>query len=422
MARKSPGVAAANAAGGSTRVSRAQRTREVQASITASALDLLASTGVDGLALTKIAARAGLSNGPLYGRYDSAEDVALELWESTLADEFRRLVNEFHDFAVAIDAEPTPWLLGELTNPSPLTAPAIEVVAVARRFPLLVDSVRADVEDVFAHLQDSDPARPAALTAVQMTVPTGCVLTARMAPKKRPPWRDILIRVRDASLDRGNWDTSIPAPPPTILEMPVPDTGDAGFDDFVSAVMTVVAKVGFERTTAHRVARAAGHSFSTAYTHVGTKDELMHTAIEQMIEQIWRTGATAFVSLDRDAYIRSVFALQRGLVAPENRPLRQLRIETAIATRHHADLAAAGQRRIAEALAWVPMMFDTDDATVVEPPTSFWYLTNAHGIGITALSLLTDCFNDVPWSPIGFIAEAIAAETTLEPLRRMGRI
>ena len=422
MAAQARNTRAASPAKRPTRVSRAERTRRVQEAITASALELLATTGVDGLALTKIAAHADLSNGPLYGRYDSAEDVALELWESTLSSQFERLVTEFHDFAVAIDAEPTPWLLGELTKPSALTAAAVEIVAVARRFPLLVDGVRSDVEDLFDRLQESDPSRPSALTAVQMSVPTGCVLTSRMAPRNRPPWRDILIRVRDASLDQANWDTSIPSPPPTMLEIPVPDTGDAGFDAFVSAVMTVVARVGFEKTTAHRVARAAGHSFSSAYSHVGTKDELMHTAIAQMIEQIWRTGATAFVSLDRDEYIRSVFALQRGLVAPENRQLRQLRIETAIATRHHADLAAAGQRRIAQALAWIPKMFDTDDASVIEPPTSFWYLTNAHGIGITALSLLTDCFNDVPWAPIGFIARAIAAETTLEPLRRLGRI
>ncbi len=68
------------------RVSRAQKTREVQEAITASALELLAAFGVDGLALTKIAAHAGMSNGPLYGRYDSAEDVALELWEEKLRD------------------------------------------------------------------------------------------------------------------------------------------------------------------------------------------------------------------------------------------------------------------------------------------------------------------------------------------------
>lgn len=404
------------------KVSRAQKTREVQDAITASALELLAANGVDGLALTKIAAHAGMSNGPLYGRYDSAEDVALELWESTLRDHFGKLVGAFNEFATSVDAEPSDWLLAELTKPSALTSGAVEIVAVARRFPLLADTVQSDIELLFSELCASNPSIPDALVAVRMTVPTGCVLTSRMVPKTRPPWRDILFHIRNASLNPSNWSLNILAPEPTILDMPVPDTGDAGLDEFVAAVMTVVAKVGFEKTTAHRVARAAGHSFSTAYTHVGTKDELMHTAIAQMIDQIWRTGATSFVELEKDAYIRSVFALQLGLISPENRQLRQLRVETTIATRHHGDLAAAGQKRIAQALSWVPEIFETKDASVTQLPTSFWYLTNAHGIGMVTLSLLTNCFTEINWAPIGAIANQIADETLLSPLRKLGKL
>lgn len=404
------------------RVSRAQRSLEVQTAITTAALELLAANGVDGLALTKVAAEAGLSNGPLYGRYDSAEDIALELWESTLRDHYRQLVLAFCEFASDPSATPSQWLLDELTKPSALVTGAVEIVAVARRFPLLVDTVRSDVEELFQFVQQTTPELPAALASVYLTIPTGCVLTSRMVPKSRPPWRDILIRVRDASLNRANWKTDVQWPEPTPLEIPRPDTGDIGLDEFVSAVMNVVAKVGFERTTAHRVARAAGHSFSTAYTHVGTKDELMHTAITRMIDQIWRTGTAAFVSLEADDYIRSVFALQRGLIAPENRSLRQLRVETTLATRHHADLAVASQKRITHSLKWVAEMFGTTDAALIQPPTSFWYLTNAHGIGITTLSLLTECFSDINWSPIGFIANEIANETTLGPLRKLGKI
>ena len=248
-----------------TRISRAERTRQVQEAITTSALDLLATTGVDGLALTKIAAHAGMSNGPLYGRYDSAEDVALELWESTLGAQFERLVTEFHEFSSIVGAEPTPWLLEELTTPSPHTTAVIEVVAVARRFPLLVDTVRADVENVFDKLSSSTPELPRALLATHLTIPFGYVLTAPMLPTRRPNWREVLMLIRDASLDERNWIAGGAAPEPTPLDIPKPDTGDAGFDVFVTAVMNVVAKVVFERTTAHRVSRAAGHSFSSAY-------------------------------------------------------------------------------------------------------------------------------------------------------------
>ena len=422
MAKPRSGSKAPRSSSERPKVSRAQKTREVQDAITAAALELLATNGVDGLALTKIAAHAGMSNGPLYGRYDSAEDVALELWESTLRDQYRKLILEFDAFASSPDASPSDWLLSELTNPSALTCGAVEVVAVARRFPLLVDTVRSDVEELFETICENSPSLPLALSTVRLSIPTGCVMTSRMVPKSRPPWNDVLLRVRDASLNPANWELTSPAPDTTLLEMPIPDTGDAGLDEFVTAVMEVVAKVGFEKTTAHRVARAAGHSFSSAYTHVGTKDELMHTAIAQMIEQIWRTGTTAFVTLDKSSYLESVFALQRGLVATENRPIRQLRVETTIATRHHKDLGTAGQKQIARALSWIPEMFGTKDEKVTTPSTSFWYLTNAHGIGMVTLSLLTNTFSEINWAPIGAIAFQIAEETTLTPLRKLGKI
>ena len=134
------------------KVSRAQKTREVQEAITASALELLAANGVDGLALTKIAAHAGMSNGPLYGRYDSAEDVALELWDSVLSNHFKKLILAFDEFSSSLGAEPSEWLLNELTKPSALTSGAVEIVAAARRFPLLVDTVRTDIESLFMAL------------------------------------------------------------------------------------------------------------------------------------------------------------------------------------------------------------------------------------------------------------------------------
>lgn len=404
------------------RVSRAERTRQVQEAITASALELLHTTGVDGLALTKIAAHAGLSNGPLYGRYDSAEDVALELWESTLSSQFERLVTEFHEFSRVVGAEPTPWLLGELTSPSPLTEAAVEVVAVARRFPLLVDTVRADVEQLFDKIETSAPELPRALLATHLTIPLGFVLTSRMIPERHPNWRDVLMLVRDASLREGNWPTGGPVPEPITLDIPTPDTGDAGFDGFVTAVMNVVAKVGFERTTAHRVSRAAGHSFSSAYTHVGTKDELMHTAIGRMIDQIWQTGTSAFIGLDDEAYITSTYALQRGLVSTRNRPLRQLRVETIVAIRHHTDLADVSRRHFSRALAWIPEIFGTKDRKVIDRPEAFWYLAHSHGSGNIALSLLTNRLADIDWRPIGAIANEVATVTTLQPLRDLGKI
>lgn len=403
------------------RVSRAQKTREVQETITASALELLTANGVDGLALTKIAAHAGMSNGPLYGRYDSAEDVALELWDQKLRDHFRRLILEFDSFASSKELEPSEWLLRELETPSALTAAAIEVVAVARRFPLLVDSVRNEVDSLFQQICSNNPEIPPAICALRLTVPTGCVVTSRSVPKSRPPWKAILLRFRETALDPANLNQQGLGSSPVLLPLPEPDTGDVGLDEFVSAVMEVVARVGFEKTTAHRVARAAGHSFSSAYTHVGTKDELMHMAIGQMMSQIWRTGTASFLDLGPDDYKAAIVALHLGLVAEANRPIRQLRTETTVAMRHHPDLAAAGQKRTAASLAVVLDAVEKADPATTEA-AAFWYLTMASGMGTVVLSLLTEAFRHIDWTPLAAVAYEMALETTITPLKNLKKI
>ena len=403
------------------KVSRAQKTREVQEAITASALELLAANGVDGLALTKIAAHAGMSNGPLYGRYDSAEDVALELWEEKLRDHFNRLILEFDTFASSKDSEPSEWLLQELDAPSALTAAAIEIVCVARRFPLLVDSVRDEVDSLFQHICAEHPNIPPAICSLRLTVPTGCVVTSRSVPKSRPPWKAILLRVRDSTLDPANLNQQGLTASPVSLSIPAPDTGDVGLDEFVSAVMEVVARVGFEKTTAHRVARAAGHSFSSAYTHVGTKDELMHMAIGQMMVQIWQTGTASFLELSPEGYKYAILALQFGLLAESNRPIRQLRTETTVAMRHHTDLATAGRKRTAASLAIVLDAVEKADPAATEDAAAFWYLTAANGIGTVSLSLLTDSFRDIDWTSLAAVAYEMAYATTIEPLSKLSK-
>ena len=418
MAKKTTSSESPISAPARPKVSRAQKTREVQEAITASALELLAANGVDGLALTRIAVHAGMSNGPLYGRYDSAEDVALELWEEQLRDHYKRLILEFDTFASSKDSEPSEWLLEELEAPSVLTAAAIEVVAVARRFPLLVDSVRDEVEALFQNICAAHPEIPPAVCSLRLTVPTGCVLTSRSVPKSRPPWKEILLRFRQSALDPKNLNQQGLSATPVLLSIPTPDTGDVGLDEFVSAVMEVVARVGFEKTTAHRVARAAGHSFSSAYTHVGTKDELMHMAIGQMMTQIWQTGTASFLELGPEEYKKAIIALQNGLVAESNRPIRQLRTETTVAMRHHTDLAAAGRKRTAASLAIVS---DAVEKAYPAAAAAFWYLTAASGIGTVSLSLLTDSFRNLDWTPVAAVAYEMAFTTTIEPLSKLSK-
>jgi AcrR family transcriptional regulator len=402
------------------RVSRAQKTRDVDAAILASALDLLASSGVDGLALTKVAAHAGMSNGPLYGRYDSAEDIALQLWEEQLRDHFVQLIEEFSDFAATKGAPLSPRLHGELTAPGPLTNGAVEIIAVARRFPLLTDVVRSDLEKLFHTLIAKRPEAPPSLCALTLTVPTGCILHSRSIPASRPPFDSILEQFRDFTHAKGIQKQPKIEVEPVSFEMPSPDTGDIGLDKFVSAVMEVVSRVGFENATAHRISRSAGHSFSSAYTHVSSKDELMHLAITQMMNQIWQTGPGSFLHLDQTEYRRAMVSLQLGLLADSNRAVRQLRTETTIAMRHHPDLAASARKRTELAIERIIAILGKDNPATNDA-TAYWHLTAASGIGSTTLGLLTQMFQGIDWTPIAIAGHELALKSTLKPLRDLAK-
>jgi hypothetical protein len=144
-------------------------------------------------------------------------------------------------------------------------------------------------------------------------------------------------------------------------------------------------------------------------------------AIGHMMDQIWETGTASFISLSEDDYKTAIVSLQLGLLDEANRAIRQLRTETTIAMRHHTDLADAGRKRTEASLSRI-----TDALGVENPSTeaaaSFWYLTNANGIGTVALSLLTSAFRTIDWSPMAAIAYDLALETTIEPLRKLKKL
>ena len=398
------------------RLSQAQKTLEVQQRIDAAALELLSTTGVDGLALTKVATAAGLSNGPLYGRYDSGEDIALELWDGGLRRHAARLIREVDDFASTPTGAPSAWLVKEFSSPSIESIAAAEIIAVARRFPLLAETISDDVESELVWLRERHPEIPMALLLTRIAVPIGAMLYHGLLPAKRPPWIEALTLARDAQLDPSFWNVAPRDREAVILPVPTPDTGDVILDEFVAAVMKVVARVGFEKTSSQRVARTAGHSFSSAYAHVQSKDELMMLAVSATIGQIVTVGDQAFVGLQGEAYLDAIVALCNGLVSDTNRTIRQLRAETLVAASHHPELGDVLRSSFTTSLGLIPKRLATKDPTVVGPAVAFWHLTRAAGIGLTVLSLNTSSLPGTNWMPYARVAEHLANTTFFDRL------
>jgi hypothetical protein len=147
----------------------------------------------------------------------------------------------------------------------------------------------------------------------------------------------------------------------------------------------------------------------------------MHMAIGQMMTQIWRTGTASFLELGPEEYKKAIIALQNGLVAESNRPIRQLRTETTVAMRHHTDLAAAGRKRTAASLAIVSDAVKKAYPDAADAAAAFWHITAASGIGTVSLSLLADSFRNLDWTPVAAVAYEMAFTTTIEPLSKLSK-
>ena len=391
-------------------MSRAQKTKEVQIAISAAALELVSADGVDGLALTRIAARAGMSNGPLYGRYDSPEDVALEMWEGAIRVQFHRLLDESALFITGKIDDPSDWLLGELAHPSPESLAVVEMIAVARRFPMLSESVRTEIESALRKLASEHPDTPFSALLPWVILPIGAILLNGLFPSPPPPWEGLFRLGRKSILALTGAKFGERNPEPIVLDLPIPDSGDLGLDEFVTAVMKVVARVGYEKTTAQRVARAAGHSFSAAYAHVGSKDELMTFAISATIDQIVSNGDQPLRGLEEEDFLNALVALQRGMISDKNRVLRQLRAETLVAARHHPDLGTVLRERFAELVKDYPKAASGSDSANANPLLAFWYGARAAGVASVLLSLNTPLLDQADWAPYAAMVSELARQ------------
>ena len=394
-------------AGGARRLSSAQ----IQERIDLAAEQVLAAEGVDGLGLTRVADVAELSNGPLYGRYDSAEDIALDLWDRTLRDHGARLQDAVDAYLFGDDPTVPDALIREFTAPSAASIGFAEVLAVARRFPILAETVRTDVEARLATTKERFPDVPDTLLGAAAMLPVGIALLRDVIPGAPTRWERALELGRELFQPDTDWRIPDRDVPPLAVERPNPTTGDELLDGFVLAIMDVVSKVGYERATAHRIGRAAGRSFSSAYALVTSKDELMALAIGATLTEAAAIGDVTLLGLADDEYIDAVCALWSGFVDDANRSIRHLRIESFLAAAHHADLGERMRASYQVAIDAVTAALGTDDPSLIERRLAFWQLTRAVGTGLTILSINSPVLQRVNWAQYSCAAMLLNAST-----------
>jgi len=140
-------------------------------------LKILASRGLDLLTFSDLAKEAGLSRAPIYSRYDSLEDVAIELWESAFEPALKNLFATTSRWHQGSDPANFAEIAQLLTEPSPELRGLVEILGVARRFPSLQDIVRRSLESELDRYIEGESV-PASIVISQFNVSLGAVFLA----------------------------------------------------------------------------------------------------------------------------------------------------------------------------------------------------------------------------------------------------
>ena len=384
--------------------SRSQRSLDTSAHIKQEGLAFLAELGVDLMSTKDLAALAGISTGPIYARYDTIEDLVLDLWCEVLHPEFLRLLAIIRP-AMAGAADERRELAELLADPTLKSQAIVEVLSVARRYPQLSERVGIDLARAFSDHINAQPETAPAMAMAQCTTTFGSMFLSPMVPRESiADWEGMINLVGRASHD----PTALAEPhrevEPTIIELPKMATGDVVVDEFVVAAMTVIARVGFEQATSTRIARVAGRGFSTIYNHYSSKEELMVATVESMIQQNIEISFRGFAGLDRETYIQASVANAYGLVSDINRENRQLRIEVLMSARHHKEIAAFAEQGYGEMFSAlreaVTQMVGPERAVEILPRTTpLWLTLRSNNIGMALLANISPIMRDVDWTP-----------------------
>jgi AcrR family transcriptional regulator len=373
-------------------------------------LDLISQHGVDGLSFSEISEKTGLSRAPIYARFDSPEDVAVDLWSKTLLSHLDHLLSLNAAWYSGSETQPSAELLQELSAPSTKSNSLVEVLAVARRFPYLQDVVARDFSlRIENYVEQSKVPRAAAVT--QMSVLLGTLFLAPifnsvvsvLTPVISEGWKDALPIAREILGSENTWSVEPIVVTPIELPLPVTEFNDELLNAFVPATMTVISRSGYEHASANRISREAGRAFNAVYEKFPNKEALMERVVSAWVEDGVNTSFTPFLGITEDEFIVRSVTQGRSLVAEINRPFRNLRNEMTLAARHHQNIAEDMVELYARA---AQNGYDASALTFSGSKTNLFQelgrlgsLVRSNGSGLCLMGSCVGTLADIDWTP-----------------------
>lgn len=384
-------------------------------------IEMLASGGLDLFTFSDLAKSAGLTRAPIYSRYDSPDDVAVELWNDSLVDELDRLLALSSDWFLSDDSEPSRVFLRAITRPTEATSALIEVMAVSRRSPSLFELVQTTLDDRLSGYVDAQSC-PRSLAVAQVTVLMGTLFLAPfIGPRVVDGWSRPMQLLREMVRDEDSW--SVAKVESTALQLPIvgPSVGDEVLDGFIPAIFRVISRVGYEHATANRIGREAGRTFNMLYERFDSKDALMAYVVSRWVASGVQLAFRPFVGITPTQYLQQSVTMGASLVAPINRPFRNLRNEMTLAARHHRTIGSDAAKQYRSAARDGRRLMESTYAGVTDEiygsVGDIGSLVRSNGFGISLLAACTPWLTDLDWTAASSALQRILWSRVFDRLR-----
>lgn len=270
-----------------TQAPRARQERSIRndARILAATQSLLAEEGWPGLALGRVAERAGLSVRPIRDRYADRLTLAATAWQDLIAPGWESSMAAVISAADAADARTLGTALRPFARPGVLHRAAGELLMIAAHD----EQMRAVVEDaaITPLIRSLDPRtsggrQRAAMHGYAVMLALGLLLESWRPGAARVDLSGALDRIADA-LRRPAEPTRLPtARAPHLDRGVVIDTGEPLWDAVLRATIHQVGTRGYEAATVEAIVSEAGCSQTVLFHRYATKGEAFLDATRRM--------------------------------------------------------------------------------------------------------------------------------------------
>ncbi|MFM8778227.1 MAG: TetR/AcrR family transcriptional regulator [Acidimicrobiaceae bacterium] len=303
--------------------------------------------GLDELSIGEVARLSGLTTGAIYGRYEDADEMAIELWQSVIRQPFKARLQRSVEFIVAgpnnlpsanrskIVAEGAlETITKDFESPDEIAKLGAEFLVISRRNQTVGEVVIPEVTNWFSEfglVNTNDPIANATIV-IGLSASIGTALRTFVL-KANPSWMTIANALQDAATEATPVKIPNGSPPPNWVE---PETENPVRSALIDAVAEVVAKTGFANATISRIVRRAGVTNGSLYNLYKDKEALTDDAMQIFL------NLSSDVNRESNRRAATDLRLDRGLndsfvmgLLPNRRMWLDFRLECLIASRNH---------------------------------------------------------------------------------------